>query len=499
MDWEYMSKWFNGVLANCMEMIVVCDAKGKILDCNPRAEAEIGFSKEDIRGLSVTKIFENLAEKVDGKLDFSKWETDQKIVTVYRKNKTCFPATVRYSWTETPMPLFVIFGLNYSDYEEVMKNLGKEKEKVESAQKVRNEFVSNVTHELRTPINGIKGHIQILAESDLATDQKERVSIIRQACENMEQLVNGILDYSKLEAGKFLLEKREFNFPEFIKYVEEVNRVSIESKGLEFYVHLDDRIPETVVGDSLRVTQVLNNLLSNAKKFTATGQVALEISLTNLTEDKAEIFFMVMDTGIGIAEKDMDKLFKDFSQVDASIARQYGGTGLGLAISKRLVELMGGTIRVESQYGKGTTFSFSIIVGLEMKKEEITEGTDMIVTVEPQSVAEPEKPKLQIAESKIEESEGPEFQFGSDVNKENVCKNLEKMVLCLDMERFGKAEEFLDNVKNLLKNAPEEVQKQLFRVSMNVRKENYEKSIVQHDKLRGVLEELWGGGMRPWK
>lgn len=487
--------WLETILDQSMEMIVFFDERGKILGCNQVVVDELGFTKEGIRGLNVGQIIDMPVEKKDGKIVIHFLENDYRIMSVYRKNKTCFPVKVRVTKTEHPNSMYIAFGMNYTEQEKVLRNLEREREKVENAQKVRNEFVSNVTHELRTPINGIKGHAQILAETELNTEQKERVKIIVHACENMEQLVNGILDYSKLEAGKFDLEEREFSFTEFVKYVEEVNRVAIESKGLQFYVHLDSNIPEKVIGDSLRITQVLNNLLSNARKFTATGQIALEISLTNISETKAEVFFIVMDTGIGIAEEDKDKLFKEFSQVDASIARQYGGTGLGLAISKRLVELMNGNIRVESTKGKGTTFSFSVVLGLVGEEAIVQEQEE---DVSPTLMAA--RPKLKIArESEGKKLEGEEFQFGSNINREEVCINLEKMVLCLDMGRYGKAEEFLDQVKNLLKNGPEDVQKQLFRMGMSVRKEDYEKSLKNHDKLRSALEAVWGGGMRPWK
>lgn len=489
--------WLDSILNQSMEMIVFFDERGKILDCNRAVLEELGYTKEGICGLNLGQVIDMTAEKIKGKIELRDMEGDYRIVTVYRKNKTCFPVRARITKTEIRNPVYIAFGLNYTEQEEVQKNLEKERERVESAQRVRNEFVSNVTHELRTPINGIKGHAQILAETQLNTDQKERVKIIVQACSNMEQLINGILDYSKLEAGKFDLEEREFSFPEFVQYVEEMNRIALESKGLQFYVHPDSNIPERVIGDSLRITQVLNNLLSNARKFTVTGHVALEISLTSISDSKAELFFVVMDTGIGIAEADMDKLFKEFSQVDASIARKYGGTGLGLAISKRLVELMGGTIRVESTKGKGTTFSFSVILGL-VRDEDIVEVKEKEDTqTQPMMAA---RPRLKITEEKEkEELEGEEFQFGSRINKEEVCINLEKMVLCLDMERFGKAEEFFNQVKILLKNATEDVHKQLFRLGMSVRREDYEKSLVNHEKLRAILEDVWGGGMRPWK
>jgi len=160
----------------------------------------------------------------------------------------------------------------------------------------------------------------------------------------MNILINNILDFSKLEAGKFVLEPRKFNFRNMIDYVKGNHSNRIVEKGLDFSITVSPDIQECIVGDELRIVQILNNLLSNAYKFTSVGAIHVEIVKTAQIEKKVEIFFMVMDTGIGIAKADQDKLFQSFTQVDASISRKYGGTGLGLNITKQLVELMGGTV-----------------------------------------------------------------------------------------------------------------------------------------------------------
>ena len=179
----------------------------------------------------------------------------------------------------------------------------------------------------------------------------------------MNKIIDNVLDFSKLDAGKFTLEPRRFHFRNMLDYVKEQHIGRITEKGLDFFMTVSPQAPEYIVGDELRIVQILNNLLSNALKFTSVGKITLQALKTARVDDKTELFFIVSDTGIGIAEEDRDKLFRSFSQVDASISRKYGGTGLGLNICRQLVELMGGSIEVESRRGGGSVFSFSIWVG----------------------------------------------------------------------------------------------------------------------------------------
>ena len=478
----------ENVLDAAMELIIIYDDQERILGGNAAAQKELGYSEPELEVMTLGMIFKN----PEGS------EVDEGQLVAYRRDNTCFPVRTSRSRVEEEggEPFNIIFGSSLFEEQEQKRRYERQKEKAGAAERLRQEFTSNVTHELRTPINGIKGHAQILAATELDKEQKQRVTTILRACTDMENLVNGILDYAKLEAGKFDLEMRAFSFKEFIDHVEAVNRITIENKGLDFLVSVDASIPEELVGDSLRLTQILNNLISNARKFTSSGQITLEVNMTENREKEVELFFMIVDTGIGISKNDLDKLFQPFYQVDASIARQYGGTGLGLAICKQLVENMGGSIQVSSEKGEGSNFSFNVILGCKGKAEEaepkVEDSGYIIMEAAPSEQNKPEEKKeLKItnAEEPVETEEV--MIFGSAVNRQEVNGHLLRIIICLEMNRFDKAEENLDAVKEFLRHGPEEVTKLLFRMGMQVRKENYEKSYMYYEKLSALLADIW--------
>lgn len=473
------------VLDAAMEIIIIYDDQERILGGNAFAQKELGYSEPELEVMTLGMIFKKQED------------SEEEELVAYRRNNTCFP--VRTSSTrveeEGEEPFNIIFGSSLSEEQEQRRKYERQKEKAGAAERLRQEFTSNVTHELRTPINGIKGHAQILAATELDKEQKQRVTTILRACTDMETLVNSILDYAKLEAGKFDLEMRAFSFQEFIAHVEAVNRITIENKGLDFLVSVDNSIPDELVGDSLRLTQILNNLISNARKFTSSGQITLEVNRTETREKEVELFFMVVDTGIGIAKNDLDKLFQPFVQVDASIARQYGGTGLGLAICKQLVENMGGKIQVSSEKGEGSNFSFNVILGCKGKVEEAEPEKEDAGFIMEAASTEQKKPeeKKELKITNVEEPAEMEevMIFGSKVNRREVNGHLLRIIICLEMSRFDKAEEYLDAVKGFLRNGPEEVTKLLFRMGMQVRKENYEKSYMYYEQLSALLADIW--------
>lgn len=486
---EKKNSHLEHVLNAAMEIIIFYDDEERILGGNAFAQKELGYSQLELEVMTLNMIFQK-QEDEDGR---------EGQLVAYRRNNTCFPIRTSHSRVEAEgeEPYNIIFGRNISGEQEQRRKYQRQKEKASAAERLRQEFTSNVTHELRTPINGIKGHAQILAETDLDFDQKQHVTTILRACADMENLVNSILDYAKLEAGKFDLEKKDFSFREFIKHVEAVNRISIENKGLDFLINIDQSIPDELIGDSLRLTQILNNLISNARKFTSSGQITLEVNMTEIREKEVELFFMVIDTGIGISKNDMDKLFQPFSQVDASIARQYGGTGLGLAICKQLVENMRGTIQVSSEKGEGSNFSFSVILGCRRKLEipdvkEEEEDQSFIMEASPAEEKKAEEKKRFKINNVGETKETEEVMiFGSKVNRREVNAHLLRIIICLEMNRFDKAEEYLDAVKKFLSNGPEDVSKLLFRMGMQVRKENYEKAYVYYEQLSELLADIW--------
>ena len=271
-------------------------------------------------------------------------------------------------------------------------------------------------------------------------------------------------------------------------YIQCNHRSRITEKGLEFTMTISSEIPEFVVGDELRIVQILNNLISNACKFTSVGEIHVEAVKTAQSGNKIELFFMVVDSGIGIAKADQAKLFQSFSQVDASISRKYGGTGLGLNISKQLAELMNGNIYVQSEAGKGSIFSFDIWVELP-EKEMGTEESKVA------SFGETNREQMLMNKlmSLSEQAAGDKiWTYGEAENKEELKKKLSKLALSIDMENWEKAESFAETVKQLVEGAPREIKSMALRLKMAVQKGDYEKSVAAVEGLQQLTEESNG-------
>ncbi len=230
------------------------------------------------------------------------------------------------------------------------------KEKAEAANIAKSQFLANMSHEIRTPLNGILGYVQLLEDSNLSSVEREYIEMIKCSSGSLITIINDILDTSKIEAGMMRLEMIPFHLRSMIESAVTLFGVRAKEKDLELKLLISQGIPEQVVGDPMRIRQVINNLVSNAIKFTAHGEIYVEVTMIKEEEKEIVILFKVQDTGIGIDEQDLKKLFVPFSQVDSSLTRQYGGTGLGLSICKRFVDLMGGEICVVSDKGKGSTF-----------------------------------------------------------------------------------------------------------------------------------------------
>lgn len=397
---------------------------------------------------------------------------------MYRKNGTCFPVRMTVM-TEGGQNL--IFAINVAKRIETERKLVRMKEEMEETIKVRNEFVANVTHELRTPVNGVKGHVTNMLEAGVTPEQKRTLDIITRCCENMSAIINNILDFSKLEAGKFTLEQKEFDFYQMVNHAVETNITAINSKGLHIMVNIDKTIPSYLIGDELRLTQILNNLLSNAVKFTSVGYINIEVTKTVQFDDEIELFFVVSDTGIGVSQEEKDKLFKSFSQVDASITRKYGGTGLGLAITRQLVELMHGSIHLESEKGKGSSFSYSVRLHVAQNKKEENSVREQFEFIN------------QNQDMSKFDNIGEIFHFGTEENHQEIRNKMEKLIICMEVGAWDKAETFSHNIKELVEEGPQDLKKTAFRLEMNVRKEKYEKALEQYNSLKELLEENIGG------
>lgn len=462
------------LLENALEIVLTFDDKGVITYGNASAKQKLEYG-EELCGQPIGSIFPGAFET-----DADEWKITCPVggeishQTAYRKNQTCFPTEMKVV-QEPKTGSFLCMANDVLEKEFLSRDLERVKQETEAAMQVKSEFVANVTHELRTPVNGILGHVKELLPEETDKKKLRGLNMIEHCCVEMNKLINNILDFSKLEAGKFVLEPRRFDFRNMIDYVVANHKGRITEKGLDFFLTVSPGVPEYIVGDELRITQVINNLLSNAQKFTTMGKITLEVIKTSQMNDSIELFFLVSDTGIGIDQKDQDKLFRSFSQVDASISRKYGGTGLGLSICRQLVELMGGTIHVESIKGKGTTFSFSVWVGRDPEAKDTDEESFVMP-----------KPVNFFADN-AEEDEGVSV-YDSPENRETLKKNLSKLILSVEMENWEKAEMFMETIRQLTTDAPQEVSRAALRLKMAVQKENYEKISAGIETMRELID-----------
>jgi signal transduction histidine kinase len=450
------------------EMAFFFDRKGIILFANAKAGQLTGYG-EELTAEKIDTIFPGILDRPSAELETR---------SAYRRNRTCFPVRVKIlPYQEADAFLCIAYDVTEI---QLLENQNEQvKRETQAAQKTKSEFVANITHELRTPVNGILGNTRELAEKETDEENRRILALIERGCADMNAIINNILDFSKLEAGKFTLEPRRFRFRDMIDYVKANHKNKITEKGLDFIVAVAPDIPEELIGDELRLIQILHNLLSNACKFTSVGRITLNVVRTAQVNNRIELFFLVSDTGIGIDKEGQDKLFKSFSQVDASTSRRFGGTGLGLNIAKQLVELMNGEIQVESQPGQGSMFTFH--VWLDIPEESLIQEQ-----VQPPRMTTED---MQNAVSRMysEGNASDVWKYGTAENLEELRKKSSKLMLCVEMENWEKAESFADVLRRLTDSAPREIKNAVLRLKMAVQKADYESIETAFEKLKAVL------------
>ncbi len=469
------------ILNHSQECIIRYDSSGCIEYCNDRLFELTGYSAGELTGVYIGELIQNVFAIVGNHIELADEYKDMEVIetVLYRKNKTCFPVEIKVvSCVFDGVEVMICTAVDMTRYKESIRKVEETTIQMQESMKARDAFVANVTHELRTPVNGIKGHAEILMEQEQDFQKTNYLKMILDCCTTMEGIINNILDFSKLEAGKFQIDEKPFSFYDFISRMEKMFNMLTMRKGLRFTLNVAQEVPDKVIGDELRLTQILNNLVSNAVKFTEQGYVGIEIALNTRINDEVELFFMVVDTGIGLSPEDKDKLFKSFSQADASITRKYGGTGLGLAITRELVTMMHGKVWADGEKGKGSTFSFTI----RLKTEQTQDSAEQEPSIR--------KWKYSNNLNKIAGEQDLMNELGSDINIRELKKYFEKLNISMDMENWQKAESFATSLKQLVSKGSKDLQRLTFRMEMAIRKSDCDKAreYVQKVKEQLMLE-----------
>jgi PAS domain S-box-containing protein len=346
-------------------VFIIYSQTGIIASCNHRAlELFDVHEKRDIEGSHIENWFDEdhirqfkSIEKTISE-ETQSWQGELAFATKTGRTFHGYVSAAPFSYKDVRYTKISILDVSHVKMTEF--ELMKAKEKAEVAAKAKSRFLSNMSHELRTPLNGIIGASNLLVQEEHLPSQKAHLDILKFSSEHMMMLINDILDYNKIEAGKLELAEAPVNIKVFIQQVSTQFASQVKAKGLEFKTDIDDRLDAEFITDETRLNQVLSNLLSNSIKFTHSGKITLAVRKLFASSTKATIQFIVMDTGIGIPRNKHREIFETFTQADVNTTRKYGGTGLGLAITKKIVNKFNSDLLLESEEGKGSAFHFTV-------------------------------------------------------------------------------------------------------------------------------------------
>lgn len=377
-----------------------------VLNLTKKKLTYVSPSIQQLRGITVEEALEeSLEKKLDAKSLVMLKESINKYINKFKENPevdVCFITEVQQIcrngepiWVEMSIRFrsnsdgeIEIIGVsrNIKERKKVERELIKAKEQAEAANIAKSQFLANMSHEIRTPLNGVLGFLDLLEYTQINREQRDYIDNIKFSSQVLLKVIGDILDISKIESGKMTLERIPFDLDIEIENALSTFVAKAEEKKLHFSVLIRREVCQSVIGDSIRIKQVIGNLINNAVKFTEQGEIFVEVSLLEETENELEFIFSIKDTGIGMTEEEIQKIFKPFSQADMSHTRKYGGTGLGLAISKRFIEMMGGNISLISEKERGTTVNFCLRLdkSKESKRDEklnksIFKGKEILV------------------------------------------------------------------------------------------------------------------------
>lgn len=374
---------FKNIFDNSSDGIVIHDLEGTILEVNSIKATRLGYSSEELIGKNVSFLdTAAYGSKIDKKIK-NILENKHSIFESEHicKNGSIIPVEIHAKLIEYNNETAILSVVrDITERKKAEKELILAKEDAEAANEAKSLFLSNMSHEIRTPLNGIIGLTQLTLDSELDTQQKYYLNRVKISSHSLLHIINDILDYSKIQAGKLTLLNEPFDLEQILDNLSGLFGFTAEKKGIELFFNINKSVPPTLIGDKLRFTQILINLIGNAIKFTDSGEIILEMNVLHIDGNQCELEIMVKDTGIGIEKEEQEELFKNFTQVDNSYKRKYEGTGLGLAISKELVELMQGEISIQSVYGEGTTLRFNVKLEIEeYSLQNINRGDSVLV------------------------------------------------------------------------------------------------------------------------
>ncbi|WP_109437048.1 ATP-binding protein [Aquimarina sp. AU119] len=367
---KYSEHLKTTILETAMDAVILVNSIGTVLNWNKQAEIILELKKEETIGKNLYSLvprklrhqlktsFSNYIQTGEDELINKRVET-----SINRRDGSIVYIELTIIAIKTKNDyLFNAFFRDITNRKIIDNEIREAKVIAEKSAKAKSVFLSNMSHEIRTPLNVILGLTGILQKSNFSTPQIDRKNLdgIQFSAENLLILINDILDFSKIEAGKLTLHNTDFNVRELITNISRGFRIKADEKGLKYIMHIDSSVPKFIIGDQLRLNQILINLLGNAIKFTQKGEIIIQVQTEEVIETHITINFSVKDTGVGIPKNKLKNIFESFYQVHKPGKNKIEGTGLGLSISKQLIELQGGTLKAESQPGKGSSFNFSI-------------------------------------------------------------------------------------------------------------------------------------------